>query len=194
MDKRNLIKPIVDQITPLSTQSLEAFLKLVRIEEIPQGTSFIKKDRPNSSEYFLVEGICRSYVPNENGDLVSISFFQDNSVITPHVIRTRENLSNLYFETLTNCVIGRVDAPAFLNLMVENLEVRNFANMVLKDELVDKVNKEIGMASLNAKDRLIELRKRYPNLENQIPHGMIASYLGITPISLSRLRKELSLN
>ncbi|MEM6343465.1 MAG: hypothetical protein AAF927_06275 [Bacteroidota bacterium] len=61
----------------------------------------------------------------------------------------------------------------------------------MQNELLQKVDKEIGLASLKAKDRLIKFREEYPQLENLIPHPHIASYLGITNISLSRLRKEI---
>jgi CRP-like cAMP-binding protein len=75
--------------------------------------------------------------------------------------------------------------------MIEVLEIRNFANTVLQNELLAKIDKEIGLASLSAKDRLLHFRNKYPLLENIIPHPDIASYLGITNISLSRLRRDL---
>ena len=59
-------------------------------------------------------------------------------------------------------------------------------------ELQNKVEKEIEMASLTAKERLINFRNKFQSLENIVPHTTIATYLGITNISLSRLRKELS--
>ena len=53
------------------------------------------------------------------------------------------------------------------------------------------VDKEIGLASLTAKGHLIKFRNQFPMLENFIPHSDIASYLGITNILLSRLRRDL---
>ena len=84
-----------------------------------------------------------------------------------------------------------MDAKKFESLMIENIEIRNFANTVLQNELRIRVDKEIGLASLSAKERLIVFRTLYKSLENRIPHTEIASYLGITNISLSRLRREL---
>ena len=193
-EAKETIAEIINASHPISTRSLNAFMDLITFESIAAGNIFIKQHKPNRSEYFLLRGICRSFVPNANGDLITLSFFQDQTVITPHVIRTIDNQSNLSFETLTDCLIGVVNADVFLNLMVENLEIRTFANNILKDELIRKVNKEIGMASHTARERLIRLRKDHPNIENLIPHSMIASYLGITPISLSRIRKEISLD
>lgn len=191
-EQSNIINSIISETLPISQRSIDAFMDLITIKKISKRTHFIQKNKTNNQEYFLLSGICRSYVPNYNGDLISISFFQGKSIITPHVIRTTNQKSNLDFETLTDCEIATVSATDLLNLMIENIEIRNFANTVLQNELKRKVNKEISMASFNGKNRVLELRRVYPNLENFIPHEMIASYLGLTTISLSRLRKEIS--
>ena len=62
----------------------------------------------------------------------------------------------------------------------------------MQNELARKVDKEIGLVSLTAKERLLKFRAQYPLLENLIPHPIIASYLGITNISLSRIRGDLA--
>ena len=80
----------------------------------------------------------------------------------------------------------------FRTILINNLEIRRFGNTVLRNELARKVDKEIGSASLSAKERLLKFREEYPLLENLIPHTHIASYLGITNISLSRLRSNLA--
>jgi hypothetical protein len=100
-------------------------------------------------------------------------------------------ISNLNFQASTDIRVGIMDASIFLDLMVDHLDIRDFGNMVLKMELQNKVEKEIGHASLTAKERLLRFRDEFPLLENLVPHHSIATYLGITNISLSRLRKEL---
>ena len=98
----------------------------------------------------------------------------------------------VYLKAISDLTIGLIEAPLFEQLMVEDLSIRNFGNAVLREELRGKVEKEIGLASLPAKERLAILRQKYPGIENHVPHTDIASYLGITNISLSRLRKERS--
>jgi len=185
------IAEIVDSIYPVSGHSLKQIIDLIEYEEFKKGTCFIEKGTHNYYEYFLLDGVCRSFVLNPDGEEISIAFFNPKTVLSPFVTRTVQGISNLNFEAFTDLKVGMMDASRFLNLMVEHLDAREFGNMVLKMELQKKVEKEIGHASLTAKERLLKFREQYPLFENLVPHTTIASYLGITNISLSRLRKEL---
>lgn len=185
------VKQIIDLVYPISQKSYEEIEGYIEYERFKKGEIFIKRGRPNKKEYFLLNGICKSYLINPEGEEISISFFLDNSIVSPNQIRTSKDNSNLHFKALTDLELASINAKYFENLMIENIEIRNFANTVLQNELVSKVEKEIGLASLTAKDRLIAFRKKYKSLENYIPHTDIASYLGITNISLSRIRKDL---
>ena len=125
------------------------------------------------------------------GEEVTISYFLEGSVLSPNKTRTANQISHLNFQALTKVTVASLNADKFEQLMINHPDIREFGNMVLQNELLTKVEKEIGLASLNAKERLILFREKYHFLENLISHVDIASYLGITNISLSRLRKEL---
>jgi CRP-like cAMP-binding protein len=185
------VKNIIDSIYPLSEKSFLKIEKLLEYKTFKKGEIFILKNSRDENEYFVLEGVCKSYLMNPEGEDITISFFKENSILSPHSIRTSKNISNIYFKALTNLQLAAVNAQKFEYLMIENDDVRAFANTVLHNELILKVQKEIGLASLSAKERLLAFRKKNSLLENLVPHTDIASYLGITNISLSRLRKEL---
>lgn len=184
------VRNIIGSIFSISGEAFLEIEKLLEFESFRKGESFILKNKVNEKEYFLINGICKSYLINPEGDEVTISFFTDKSILSPHAIRTNKNISNLNFKALTEISFASVNSQQFENLMIDNIEIRNFANTVLQNELISKVEKEIGLASLPAKERLMAFRRKYPLLENYVPHTDIASYLGITNISLSRLRKD----
>lgn len=186
-----MIDDIIRTVFPLSEASLKAIERITHEESIPSGTVFVREGELNTQEYFLLEGVCRSFVMNARGEEITLSFFQDKSIVSPHISRTNNNRSNVSLQALTPLKIAVMDAPAFAQLMVDNIEVREFGNAAMRNELRIKVDKELGMASLPARDRLVQLRQNFPTLENRVPHHVIATYLGITPISLSRLRKNL---
>ncbi len=185
------VKNIINNIHTLSDNSFFKIEVLLKGISFKKGTVFIMKDKRDENEYFVLEGVCKSYLINSDGEDITISFFIENSILSPHATRTSKSISNIYFKALTDLKLAAINAKKFKNLMTENSDIRGFANTVLQNELILKVQKEAGLASLSAKERLLIFRKKYKLLENTIPHTDIASYLGITNISLSRLRKEL---
>ncbi|MBS9463564.1 Crp/Fnr family transcriptional regulator [Flagellimonas sp. 389] len=186
------VKNIVDGVFSISQKSFCKIDGLLTLETFKKGEIFIQNTKHNEKEYFLLDGVCKSYLVNPDGDEITISLFTENTILSPQSIRTSKNISNLNFKAITDITLASMNAEAFENLRIVNREIRNFGNAVLQNELISKVEKEIGLASLTAKERLIRFRRKHPLLENRIPHTDIASYLGITTISLSRLRKELS--
>jgi CRP-like cAMP-binding protein len=186
-----MIEEIINAIYPISAHSLKEIMSVMKYEDHDKGEVFIQKNKPNSKEYFLLDGICKSYLTSHEGDEITITFFNSKSVISPHTIRTRNNLSILSFQALTPLKLAAIDSTIFKQLMTQDIEIKNFANTVLSNELICKIDKEIDLATLTAKERLIKFRQKYPLFENLIPHPDIATYLGITNVSLSRLRKNI---
>lgn len=190
MEIRKLAKTVAKYGIELSHKSGKEFADLCLEENIPIGSLLLKPNQPNKSEYILLDGIARTFLLNTEGEEITLSFFESNTILPPYVTRTENGKSLLYCEALTACVFAIMDAKAFETLMIDNIEIRNFGNTVLRQELLSKVQKEIRMASWTAKARLEQFRKDFSMLENRIPHPIISSYLGITNVSLSRLRKQ----
>ncbi len=187
---KDKITPIINSVTPLPISSLEKINKLVTYSFLKKGEPIAKVGQTNNLEYFLIKGICKSFLYTPEGEDITISFFMSGSILSPNTTRSLEGKSILNIRALTDIEIATINADELERLMIEDLEIRHFANTVLRKELMTKVQKEIGLASLKGKDRLERLRKQFPNIENLVPHTDIASYLGITTISLSRLRTQ----
>lgn len=184
-------RPLVNKVSAISEGSLDLMSDLIVVEVYEKGDVFIDRGKKNNKEYFVYEGVCRSYLLSPEGEEVTISYFLEGGVLSPNKTRTANQISHLNFQALTKVTVGSLNADKFEQLMIKHMDIREFGNMVLQNELLAKVEKEIALASLNAKERLILFREKYHFLENLISHVDIASYLGITNISLSRLRKEL---
>lgn len=182
------IRSIINSTSPISSNSYDKVSSLIEYTSVKRGDLITSVGKYNSSEYFLLNGICKSFLYTPEGEDVTLSFYMPNSVIAPCTTRVKEGKSIFNLRALTDIELGVIDAKEFENLMIEDLEIRQFGNTVLRNELMSKVQKEISLASQKAKERLQLLRSTFPNLENLIPHSDIASYLGVTTISLSRLR------
>tara|TARA_Y100000310_G_C20510850_1_gene728759 strand:- start:168 stop:734 length:567 start_codon:yes stop_codon:yes gene_type:complete len=186
-----MLSTIIQNTFPISQKSIKAIEELLTLETCNAKDTIIKQGTFNHKEYFLLEGIVRSFTLNPEGAEVTLAFFTSSSTLTPNVARIKEGKSLVHFQAISNCKLASISIEAFEQLRRDNEEVRNFAFSVLQQELLRKTNKELGLASLSASDRLRQFRLDYPGLENEIPHSYIASYLGITTISLSRLRGQI---
>lgn len=184
-------RSLVNKVSPVSEGSLDLMNDLILVEVYEKGDVFIDRGKKNNKEYLVYEGVCRSFLLSPEGEEVTISYFLEDSVLSPNKTRTANQISHLSFQALTKLTIASLNADKFEQLMINQLDIREFGNTVLQNELLAKVEKEIALASLNARERLILFREKYHFLENLISHVDIASYLGITNISLSRLRKSL---
>ena len=187
-----MIKEIINSIYPISTNSINEIEQILEFRSVDKGVTFVKRNKRSTKEYFILEGICRSFLISPEGEEITLSFFTANSILSPYSTRTKEEISLLNFQALTDIEFASIDAFKFEELMINNLEIRRFGNTVLHNELSNKVDKEIGLAALSAKERLLKFRAQYLMLENLIPHTDIASYLGVTNVSLSRLRGNLA--
>lgn len=185
------LRQVIDGYVNLSETAFQKLNDLAKLETFKKGEFITKTGKFNEKEYVVLNGVCRTCIFSHDGEDTTLRFFVSGSVLSPYVIRVRSEQSVLNIQASTDLELISFDAKQFEELMVENLEIRGFGNEVLKRELVQMFQKEIGFASLTAKERLVSFRSVMPMLENMVSHGEIASYLGITTISLSRLRKEL---
>jgi CRP-like cAMP-binding protein len=187
----DLIQPTLQRYCPtLSSKSRYQITSLCSLRNLNKHDFLTNEGKSNHSEYILVDGILRSFLLDNKGKEITISFFTSESVLSPALTRTNKGKSLLNLQALTDAELLEMDAAAFEKLIEENLEIREFANMVVRIELMGKVHKELRMASWTALERLEQFRIDFKNLENVVAHHMIASYLGITNVSLSRLRGQ----
>lgn len=174
----------------LSKQNQERIAEIMVVKDYTKNDNFISLNKTDSKEYILLEGIVRSFLLNEAGEELSIAFYQNTTFLPINFTRTSQGKSLLNFQCLTASKIAAIDAKLFQELMEEVSEIQNFVTQVLRENFIQKMNREIRLASWKAKDRLVSFRREYDQLENLIPHPMIASFLGITNVSLSRLRGQ----
>ena len=151
-----------------------------------------KAGRPDALEYFLLEGLFHSYSVSADNDQITTRIFLPQSVITPHIVRTSEGRSIQNLACLQDAVVAIIPMSTFNSFMQQYADLHAFGYRVVETELAMKAQREVSLLTLNAKERLIRFRSEYPNLENIAPHTIISSFLGITPVSFSRLRNELA--
>lgn len=172
--------------------SRQLFKDKATLKEYFKSEHIFVEGNKNELEYLLVSGVLHRYNISHKGKIVTTGFYMPQSVITPHFARTNKGRNIFSLQTLTDTVIVEIPVKELNNLRYNDKEFHEFRQRVLEKELALTYYNEIMYRSYNAKERLLALRKHFPNLENLVPHNVISSYLGITNVSFSRLRNELS--
>ena len=184
----------INQIINLPSDQQEKFQELTTIRHLNRGEDFVKAGRISREIAFVKKGLFRYYYTSEDGQEYTKGFFDQHSVLSAYDAIIEEKASYYTIEALEASVIEVVDYDKFLKLFEEHPAWNQFLIAMLKKGYVVKVRREREFLLMDAEQRYLMFLQRYPHLENRIKQHIIASYLGIAPESLSRIRKNTSLN
>jgi CRP-like cAMP-binding protein len=185
------LKKHIDGIALMTSEAWNELQNIVRISEIKNEEFLFKEGTKASDEAFLVRGILRSFYRAYDGEEVNVAFYTENTVLPPHYFRTKNGVSHLNIQALSDAVVAVFNTDQFSALRYKHESLMKYGNVIVERELEYKTQKEILLLTQNAEERYKTFREMYPGLENYISQYQIASYLGITPVSLSRIRKGL---
>lgn len=136
----------------------------------------------SSTMVYLVEsGLLRSYSIDDTGKEHIFMFAPQNWIMGDGVPPERPGL--LFIDALEDSVLSVIDK--------KEESLRDPAKLIRRVEVLQ--NRVIKLMSASAKERYLEFLETYPDIAQRVPQKMIASYLGVTPEALSRVRKDLSL-
>jgi CRP-like cAMP-binding protein len=191
-EQRTFLSSLIRAYFPLSYDSMKLVVENCLIKDLEKVDFLSKEGKENSHEYFLLDGVISRSILNDDGEYVTIDFYLAGCVLTPHFARTANGKSIFNLQALTSACVTELPVKVLDSLRYSFEDIRNFGLKVVEKELLKTINHEIAHRTLSARERLLNFRRDYPNLENLIPHSIIASYLGVTPVSFSRLRGELA--
>lgn len=141
--------------------------------------------------YFIKSGIIRASVTSKKGKVFTRELYCKNQICGPYSDIIQNGISSYTFETLTDCEIIRSEHKETRKIHHDIPEYMHFKIKMLEYAYTKMERTIINLGTKDAKERYLHLLKRIENIESLIPQYQIASYLGITPIQLSRIRKNL---
>lgn len=162
------------------------------VKELSKNKNIFMEGQEDKNEYILLKGVLHRYTISQKGDMITTGFYTGKKIITPHYLRTNNSINMYSLQTLTEALIAEIPVAAFEKLKENNVAFTSYCEKNMQAELSNIYLFESICRGYNAKERLLFLRKHYPNLENLVPHNTIASFLGITHVSFSRIRHKLA--
>jgi CRP-like cAMP-binding protein len=191
MDKTSLIK-FFQQTTPIKEEMVFRITEHFKLREFAKGDFFLKEGKVSNEYLFLESGYMRAFLFDTEGNEVTVNFYSSNTVVFEvssffQRVPTQENI-----QSLTDC-IGWAVTFEELNMLFHSLpEFREFGRAMLVKGFVSLKIRTLSMINKTAEQRYASLLKSNPEIFQNAPLKFIASYLGLTDTSLSRIRREFS--
>ena len=180
----------LSKILPITAEAWSAFEQLFEDREISKNEYLIREGEKAYYCYYLVDGVVRVYY-SKDGNEYNKTFFTPGTFPTPLTALLTDTPAQLNFQALTRCQLIRFTWTGFRGLFNRHRCLESFLRKVLEMEWIKKERHDIRMVTNDAPANYLIFREEFPDLENLIPQYHIASYLGITPIQLSRIRAQL---
>ncbi|MDF2454957.1 MAG: fnr [Cytophagaceae bacterium] len=144
--------------------------------------------------FFVEKGLLRSFTTDETGKEHIIQFGPENWFVTDRSSSYFNEPSDFAIEAVEDTTVVLIDAAFISRASANYPSFMSFNEKALQNH-IRQLQKRINLLlSATAEKRYLEFVRLYPDLTLRVPQWMIASYLGITPESLSRVRKELAKN
>ncbi len=180
------IKKYIESITKVNDQFWEKLSQISQTIILEKGEKYIKEGENIKNLGFLESGLIRIYHLDENGNEWNKAFLEQNSFLLGNV--NYEEKTEVYFEALSNCKILKVPISFFEESLTLYPELTKVYQQQIGELFKRKSEREISFLQLTAKERYLKFKENYPHLLEIIPQYHIASYLGITPTQLSRIK------
>lgn len=181
----------LNTISDISQDTYSEIQKISAFKRIKAGTQIVKLNEVPSKAYMIVSGIVRSYLITESGKEFNKSFYLPVSFAASLTALMKKKPSAFVFETVTDCKIYEINYYKMMDLCNSNPSLKNLYTNILEFLYVQHEKRLINSITLNATARYLELQNQISNVDALISQYHIASYLGITPVQLSRIRKKI---
>jgi len=181
-----------NKLTPISRDTFELIKPYLTHRSVKANTILCNAGDEADNVFFIISGVARTSAVSETGKTFTRSLHTSNQFIGPYSNLIKNEKSNLVYEALTDCEIIQSAHKDVIKNLGHLPEMMQFEIKMLQHLYVDMEKTIISLGTLNAKERYLKLLIRFDKIESLIPQYQIASYLGVTPIQLSRIRKSLA--
>lgn len=188
----NYIKSHINALHPLAP-STWAQLEAIFIQKtLPKDAYFVEDNVVARYIGFLQTGIVRAFYRTSDGKEYNKHFFQPPTLIGGYSSLITGAPNQINQQALTNCVVWVAEYSKLTALYDTCPDLATAARKLAERHFVEKENREIELVLLDAEQRYMLMKQRLPDLELLIPQYHIASYLGVSPTQLSRIRRKLA--
>ena len=184
------LKHILTSIGGITAADETLLLDKLQPATLAKGEYFVQQGQVCSKVGFLLKGIIRAYhIANDKEYTSYFNFGERNQFVTSFSSFITRKPSAESLHALDDCELLVISHADLHSLYEQSPALQKLGRIMAEANYVLAMQRIYSLQHQSAQERYAELLHIYPNLINQVPHHYVASYLGVTPESLSRIRK-----
>lgn len=187
---KNILFEFISKYVTLTEDEKNALLSLDLFHSVKKGSVLLKEGQNSKESYFVLKGCIRSYYLID-GEEKTTAFYTEMDVLTPHCVINKAP-SEYYISCVEDSILSISNADMELEI---NRKFPKFELMCrkLSEQLLAKQQLDFDeFKTSSPEQRYLNLLQKRPDLIQRVPQYQLASFLGIKPQSLSRLRARIS--
>jgi CRP-like cAMP-binding protein len=194
--RRKQIKTFLGSITSLPETEILSFCEAAKSRSYSKNQDFIRAGEVCQELFFIHQGAFRYYLLAEGKEHTK-DFSPEGTFCTAFTSLVTRTPSAIYIGALEDAEVSVWGSEAFTGRAETSLAWQKLFRLFAQGLYIRKEQREISLLADDAKQRYLHFQKTFPSLANfkdveeRVPQHMIASYLGLTPETLSRVRREL---
>jgi CRP-like cAMP-binding protein len=190
MNSHNILLASLKKLAPLDFEEEKLILTSFKNFSIKKNEYYLQSTEVNSKLGFLVKGLVRYFVFN-NEEEATLEFTKEGEFVSDYgsFISRQPSIQNI--QALEDCEFLVIDYEDLQNLYKQSKNANFLGRMIIEHRFVIMVNQLLTVHQYNPEDRYRYFLQHYKDLVQRIPQYLIASYVGVKPQSLSRIRKRI---
>jgi CRP/FNR family transcriptional regulator, anaerobic regulatory protein len=181
----------IEQITPLTESDKQLCRTYFEVAEFSKNTLIEKAGTIHLYQNFVLEGYLRKFKLDDHAQDITIDINTEPCFFTSYNAMMERTISDENIEAITDSVLLRIKRDDIDILLENSKSIHTYTVLLFQKVITERSQQIFDFANSSAKDRYLKFQKKHPDLIKNIPLQHIASYLGITPQSLSRIRTEI---
>ncbi|TLS51623.1 Crp/Fnr family transcriptional regulator [Paenibacillus antri] len=187
---KEILKTYLTRYTSLDEAAQQAILDDLRVEEYKKGTILLKQGDVPDRCYFVLKGCVRQYTVDEDGRELTSEFYTEEQAIAMFHRHRGDPASEYTYACLedTAAVVGALDIEQ--DMYDKHAQLEGMTRRMIEQSFGHMQEEFAAFVASSPEERYMSLLRKRPNLIDRVPQHQLASYLGVTPESLSRIKRR----
>ncbi|ENQ3105680.1 Crp/Fnr family transcriptional regulator [Bacillus cereus] len=181
----------LSKFTTFNEKEQQQIVKDILIEEYKKGTMLLRQGDVPIKCYFVLQGCVRQYSIDETGREVTSNFYTEEQAIANFNHHKQDKASSYSLVCIEDCILVVGDLAAEQDMYNKYTQLETMTRKMIEEKLGDMQDELASFIASTPEERYKSLLRKRPHLVNRVPQHQLASYLGITPESLSRIKKRI---